>query len=394
MSAGSIIRGLRGAGARALERVVADTWPLLQGTGAAAIAWLIARYVLDHPEPFFAPIAAVVALNASLGERGLNAVRLLQGVVVGIVVGELTLGLLGAGVEALALAVFVATAVARALGAARITIAQAAVSAILIVSFAGAEAGIDRLADALAGVGVALVFSQLLFSPEPVRLLRRAEAVALSEMADGLRLTARALAEDDDDMAEAAIVSLREVRDRLSELNRLRRASTRVARRSLVWRAQLAPAVQEKENAAHLDLLGGSCLILARSAVFLTATERRELEPCVRELAQALAELAGELGERSARQRAADHALDVTRRIAGSDAPPDAALAFSIVAVRMVAADLMVFAGVDLRDAVEAVRAGISEHRVPAPPQEDARPFSWRRWLRLPFEHGGRRRTS
>jgi hypothetical protein len=380
--------------ARALRRVAEDPWPILQGALAASAAWAIAKYVLDHPEPFFAPIAAVVALNTSVGERGLNAVRLLQGVIVGIVVGEVTLALLGYGVAALALAVFIATAVARALGGARITIAQAAVSAILIVSFADAEAGIDRLVDALTGAGVALAFSQLLFSPEPVRLLRRSEAAALAGMADGLGLTARALADDDDELAEDAVASLRDLRDRLAELNRLRRASTRVARRSLVWRGQLAPAVQEKENAGHLDLLGGSCLILARSAVVLTADERRELEPCVRDLAQALAELAGELGERSARQHAADQALDVTRRIAGSDAPPDSALAFAIVAVRMVAADLMVFAGVEAGVAVEAVRAGISEHRVPAPPQEDARPFGRRRWLRLPFEQGGRRRTS
>jgi uncharacterized membrane protein YgaE (UPF0421/DUF939 family) len=47
--------------------------------------------------------------------------------------------------------------------------------------------------DALIGVGVALVFSQLLFVPEPLRLLRRAEGAVLSTLADGLRLTADAL---------------------------------------------------------------------------------------------------------------------------------------------------------------------------------------------------------
>lgn len=50
-----------------------------------------------------------------------------------------------------------------------LAVAQAAVSAILVV--AHAEAGVARLVDALAGAGVALVFSQLLFSPEPARLL-------------------------------------------------------------------------------------------------------------------------------------------------------------------------------------------------------------------------------
>ena len=74
-------RALR-AVAEAGRRVVTAAWPILQGTVAATAAWLIAKYGLDHPDPFFAPVAAVIALNATLGERGLHAVRLLYGVVV------------------------------------------------------------------------------------------------------------------------------------------------------------------------------------------------------------------------------------------------------------------------------------------------------------------------
>ena len=51
---------------------------------------------------------------------------------------------------------------------------------------ADGEAGFQRLVDALIGAGVALVFTQIRFSPEPVALLRRAEAAALADMADGL----------------------------------------------------------------------------------------------------------------------------------------------------------------------------------------------------------------
>ena len=65
----------------------------------------------------------------------------------------------------MALTILVATALAGAFGGTRIVVAQAAVSAILIVALAVAEAGVDRLADALIGAGVALVFGQILFSP-------------------------------------------------------------------------------------------------------------------------------------------------------------------------------------------------------------------------------------
>jgi uncharacterized membrane protein YgaE (UPF0421/DUF939 family) len=179
----------------------AHAWLLVQGTAAATVAWGIALQLKTDHDPFFAPVAAFVALNAPLGERGLNALRLVSGVIVGIVSGELTLLALGSGYRQLALATLAATLVSRGFGGSRIVIAQAAISAILTVALADGEAGLYRLADALVGTGVALVFSQLLFSPEPLALLRRAESAALGDLADALALTARAL---DDDEAELA----------------------------------------------------------------------------------------------------------------------------------------------------------------------------------------------
>jgi hypothetical protein len=356
-----------------------DTWLVLQSTLAATAAWVIATSVVGNPEPFFAPIAAVVALNAALGERGRQALRLLLGVVVGIVAGELTVAALGGGYVSLALAVFAAMAAARALGGARVVVAQAAAGAILTVVAADGEAGTERLADALVGVGVALLFTQVLFSPEPLKMLRRAEAAALEAMAEGLRLTARALERDDDDVAEQAMSHLRTLRDGLSELGRTRAASGRVARRSAVWRSQIAPVVRETEDAGRLDLLGGSCLTLTRTAIATDAACRRRLAPHVRELADALADLAGEPGDRSTRQDAADRALEVARRLATAHAPSDPVAVAAMVALRTVAGDLMVFAGVDAEQAEAAVREGTGEFHVPTPPPSPQVPFGLRR---------------
>lgn len=63
----------------ARERVRVDLRPILQQTCAATGAWLISRHLVHHHEPLFAPVAAVLALNASRCERGANAVRLLLG---------------------------------------------------------------------------------------------------------------------------------------------------------------------------------------------------------------------------------------------------------------------------------------------------------------------------
>ncbi|MGC9666121.1 FUSC family protein [Planosporangium sp. 12N6] len=373
------LRRLVGAGSTVLSKVAAGAWPLLHQAAAATVAWVIARHLVQHHQPFFAPVAAVVALNASLGERGLNTLRLLLGVVVGIVTGELALGVLRGGYGTLAVASFTAMAVARALGGARIVIAQAAAGAILTVAVANGEAGTQRLEDALIGAGVALVFSQLLFPPEPVALVRRAEAAALAEMAVGVELTARAL-DGDGDLAAQAMSRLRELRDQLSELGRTRRASCRVVRHSVAWRSRTAPVVRENENAGHLDLLGDSCLMLTRTVMAISPRERRRLVPSVRELVGALTALAKKPGDRATRQHAADRALDAARRLADIDTPADSALAAAIMAVRMVAADIMVFAGVDPGRAGDASRVGTGRLNVPTPPSTPRTPFDAGRW--------------
>jgi hypothetical protein len=190
-----------------LRRWAGSVWPIAQQTAAAVAAWVIAVRFAGHPEPFFAPIAAIVGLNVTLGRRGSNAVRLLIGVVVGIAVAELVVEFAGGGVWTLALATFFAMLIARAVDDQPIVIAQAAVSAVLITTFASQKQGWERLVDALIGVGVGLVFSQLLFVPEPLRLLRRAESAVLSGLADGLSLTADAVQHKNHQLADQAIHS-------------------------------------------------------------------------------------------------------------------------------------------------------------------------------------------
>jgi hypothetical protein len=66
------VNGAGARGARELRRAAAIVWPLLQATAAATLAWVIATHGLGHEDPFFAPIAAVIALNTSgrVGSRG------------------------------------------------------------------------------------------------------------------------------------------------------------------------------------------------------------------------------------------------------------------------------------------------------------------------------------
>jgi hypothetical protein len=364
---------MRRAGHQSVGQARTYAWPLAQLAVAATLAWIIATHVVDHREPFFAPIAAVIALNAPLGERGGNALRLLQGVVIGIVVGELAVGALASTSGALLLGTFVSTLLARALGGTATSVGQAAAAAILTIAIANGHAGPNRLIDALIGGGVALVFSQVFFTPQPVRLLQRAEAGALSGLADALDLTAKAIEEDDPELRERALDGIRHIRDQMTDLARTRHASSRVASRSTAWRSQLGPVVKESENAGQLDLLASSAVAVVRGAA---AGDRESIElgaPAIRQLASLLRELAREPGDRATRQQAADSALKVARRLQADErvrAPAsDSALAAMITAIRMVAADTMIYAGVDADEATHAIESGDGdlEVRTPAP---------------------------
>lgn len=375
-------RPRRAAVAAWVRQVPRAMVPLLQVTVAATVAWVIALQFGGHSEPFFAPMSVVVALSSPLGERGSNAVRLVAGVMIGIVVGELTVLVLGGGFGRIALATFSGMALARLLGGPRLVMVQAAAGAILTVAAADGEAGLHRLIDAAIGAAVVLVFSQVLLSPEPVRLVRRAAADALSRMAAAVHLIAAALAERDAERSDAAITALRTGRDGLAELARVQKASGRVARHSAIWRSRIEPVVRENENVGHLDLLDASCLVLARAvaAEAIVDAEPGECDPiatCIDRLARALTAMAGDLGDRAMRQAAADEALAVARDLDGIDARrTDHPVAPLLVAVRLVALDVMIVAGVPPAEAEDAVRQGTGELEVPHPPGTPRMPFA------------------
>ena len=282
-------------------------------------------------------------------------------------------------------ATFAAMALARTLGGARIVIVQAAASAILTVAVADGEAGFDRLLDACIGAGVALVFSQVFFSPEPVGLLRRAESVALTGLASGVRQAARALSADDTEGGVQALRALRDLRDDLGELARLRVASPRIARHSAIWQSQATPAVRESEHADQLDLLASACIMLVRAALATGAPAREWLAPRVRALGDALDAMARAPAARDARQRAVDQALSAARQLATSDAPDDPALAGAVYVARIAAFDTMVFAGAPAAQTLDSILATTGELRVADRPSRTRLPFNidgWRVWRR------------
>ncbi|AXI74452.1 aromatic acid exporter family protein [Streptomyces bacillaris] len=341
----------------ACSRVKDNLWPVLQQSAAAALSWWIAGSVFDHHVPLFAPIATLVALNTPVGGRGTNAVRVMSGVIAGVVVGQVAFRFLGHGDAAVGVAVLGALLVALLLDGERITMAQAAVGAVISVA-AGQQAGIDRVLDALLGAGVALVFSQVLFPPHPFALLRRTEAATLKGLGRALELAARTLDAAADEREEQPWKELRPVYTLLNDLGRTRDDAIAVARRTPRWRGRREPIRQEIAATRHLDLLGNSCLTLIRGATVLDPGPRKASAATVRGLSGVLDALAEARGSHAVFQHAARRTLAVVR-----DAPEHGSAVPVAVreSVRLVATDILVFAGADADEAERAVRDGSTD---------------------------------
>ncbi len=383
------------------DRLTAHTWSVVQATLAALIAWAVAGGLVQDHSPFFAPIAAVIALNASGGERGSNALKLLTGVFIGIGAGELALAVGSGELATMGAATLVAMLVAVAINAERIVMGQAAASAILTTIFIGdGSPGIDRLVDALIGAGVALVFSQLLFPARLVALLRRIEADALTEMSGMLTGVAQALDEDGDVSSQQMVNRLGDLSRPMAELSRARESSMTTIRLSTIRWGDPQPVLDEDEIIERLILLAESCLFLCRSTAAMGAHERRELVPIVSGMADVLAILADDLSSGEAREQAVEQAL-MTARMYGPGRPEDDQVTQAAhLAVEMVATDIMLFAGIRFEDVEEALLGDLEDPRIPPPPGVPWLPWlrwrprweSVRRWGPGPRRPGGPRR--
>jgi len=180
---------------------------LAQAAVAAGIAWELALQLPDHGQPFFAPIAAAIALGAERGTRGRQAIRMMIGVTVGILVGAAVLAAAGAGGWQIVVGTLAALLVTTAAGAPLMVRNQAAASAILIVALhrPGSNLAAQRLEDALIGGAVAILVARFLLPIDPIPLVRDEARDLRQQLAAALDEAAGALAANDHERAEAAV---------------------------------------------------------------------------------------------------------------------------------------------------------------------------------------------
>lgn len=170
-----------------LDRLAAKRFHIAQCSIAAGVAWLIAADLFDHPTPFFAPIAAVVCLGTSYGQRLRRVIEVTLGVAIGVLIADLLVVQLGSGWWQLSLIVALAMTTALLLDGGILFVTQAAVQSIVIATLVpGPGMALIRWTDALIGGAVALVGATVA-PAAPLRRPREQAARVMRKIAELLR---------------------------------------------------------------------------------------------------------------------------------------------------------------------------------------------------------------
>ena len=132
--------------------------PVVQTALGAGLSWFVAVHLFGHRAPLFAPVAAIVCIDMTVGQRLRRVIELIVGASVGVGVGALLISAIGTGPWQIAVIVALPTSVAVLLHGRAVINVQAAISAILVATLyvPGDTNGIDRLVDGLIGAAIGL----------------------------------------------------------------------------------------------------------------------------------------------------------------------------------------------------------------------------------------------
>lgn len=199
---------------------------------ASAGAWLLSQQLWHHPRPAFAVVTAIVCLAPGLPSHLKQAKSLLIGSTLGIVLGDLLWQLPDQHqLLRLCLGIFVSVLLGAVIGPAPVVPIQAGVSLVLVLAMGPSAAGEARLLDVMVGAAVGLLFSQVLFTSNPIKDMGQAASIFLKQLANGLDLILRACKEQKADAAETALGQLSLAQESLAAL----RAAVGQAHASRRW---------------------------------------------------------------------------------------------------------------------------------------------------------------
>ena len=201
-----------------VARLRSKSFAIAQCALAAGIAWYVASDVFGHQTPFFAPIAAVVSLGTSYGQRLRRVAEVTIGVAVGVFLGDLLVYWLGSGAWQVSLVVALAMSMAFLLGGGPLLVTQAAVQSIVITTLI-ADPGPPSPAGPTPSIGggIALVAATVV-PAAPLRRPREQASEVLRKVSALLRAAADVMVDGEVDEALELLADARDTDYLIQEL--------------------------------------------------------------------------------------------------------------------------------------------------------------------------------
>ncbi len=343
---------------------------IVQATLGAGLAFFVAHELFGHAQPFFAPMAVIIILGLSGGDRIKRAVDMALGGVLGVVVGTLLVDALGTGALHMTIIIGIALLIGSFVTRSQLVSNQLVIGAILIATIMPpAEMGaLSRAIDAVIGavIGIAMV---ALIPNSPLRQGRHEiskvlgiSSSVLSDVADGLR-------DDDVDLIREARDAVRGTQNNINSMLEAAKGGQETATVSpFLWGSRhtvrsLEFVLTPVDNAIRgVRVLSRRALVLAEDGDTVSA-EQIELLDELSEVAQDLSELYSHTNTKDRRYDEATvipelvHRLRVLAARAGVDVVDKTGTsvlsAYSVLAqTRSVIVDLLMVCGMSRESAV------------------------------------------
>jgi uncharacterized membrane protein YgaE (UPF0421/DUF939 family) len=341
-----------------VARLRAKRWQIAQCAVAAGAAWLIASDLLHHQTPFFAPVAAVVSLGTSYGQRLRRVAEVTIGVAIGVFVGDLIVAQVGTGWWQLTLIVALAMTTAVLLDGGQLFVNQAAIQSIVVSTLLpDSGAGLLRWTDALVGGAVALVAATVV-PAAPLRRPREQAAVVMRKTAGLLRAAGEVMSDGHVDRAMELLADARTTDTLIRELQDASREGLAVVASSPFRVRHKGNLRRMAELVDPLDRALRSTRVLVRQTA-VAAYQQRPVPRSYSLLALDLADAADQVADELAADRmatAAQPALLAVGEATGQVERADELAAEVVLAqLRSVVVDLLLLTGLDQMESTRSL---------------------------------------
>lgn len=340
------------------QRWRSKLYVLVQCAVAAGVAWFVAADLIGHERPFFAPIAAVVSLGTSYGQRLRRVVEVTLGVALGVFVADILVAGIGSGAWQLALIVFGSMSVALLLDAGTVFVNQAAVQSIVIAALVpGADGAFLRWTDALIGGAVALVAATVV-PAAPLRRPREQAARVATTIGGLLRASAEVMVDGEIEPALDLLADARATDREVRELQAAAGEGMSVVSSSPFRGRHREPLRRLVELVDPLDRALRSTRVLVRQTS-VAAYRRRPVPSAYAQLTRELADAADAVAAELAADRLAVGAREALLAVGAATAQVERSEVLTaeaiLVQVRSVVADLLMVTGMSQLEATDAL---------------------------------------